>query len=45
MPIVLGTIIFSGLIGPVFAKRAIDAELKSDKEKQKTSESQTKKDE
>jgi cell volume regulation protein A len=45
MPIVLGTIIFSGLIGPVFAKRAIDSEIEGDKEKQKNSETPTKKDE
>jgi hypothetical protein len=43
MPIVLGTIIFSGLIGPVFAKRAIDSEIQGDKEK--NSETPTSKDE
>jgi cell volume regulation protein A len=45
MPIVLGTIIFSGLIGPVFAKRAIDSEIEGEKEKQKTRENPEKKDE
>ncbi|MBD3204735.1 hypothetical protein GF319_00150 [Candidatus Bathyarchaeota archaeon] len=35
MPIVLGTIIFSGLIGPVFAKRAIDDEIRGEREGQK----------
>jgi cell volume regulation protein A len=44
MPIVLGTIIFSGLIGPVFAKRAIDSEIEGEKEKQKTRENPEKKD-